>query len=105
MKECVVGDEAHFDILRELVQSVEDVTYNAIRTVAFSSTEGLTESELRARIDLIRQLLQERDGARAILSDYLAGNQGADSAMRALETLARQTGFYDQGKEGGEVSQ
>ena len=95
-----MGEEAHFDILRELVQSVENVTYNAIHTVAFTSTEGLTASELRARIHLIRQLLQERDGARAILSDYLAGNQGADSAMRALETLARQTGFYDENNEG-----
>jgi len=79
-----MGEEAHFDMLRELVQTVEDVTYQAIRTVADSSTEGLTESELRARLHLIRQLLQERDGARAVLSEYLAGNQGADSAMRAL---------------------
>jgi hypothetical protein len=100
-----MSDEARFDILRDLVQSVEDVTYKAIHTLAFTSTEGLNESELRARLDLIRQLLVERDGARTILSDYLAGNQGADSAMYALQTLARQTGYYNQGNEDKEGSE
>jgi hypothetical protein len=99
-----VGEEARFDILRELVQSIEDVTYKAIRTLAFASTDGLRESELRARLDLIRQLLRERDGARNILSEYMAGNQGAESALQALQTLAQQTGFYDQGNEGNEDS-
>ena len=92
-----MSEEARFDILRKLVQSVEDISYKAIREVAFSTTEGLNEAELRARLDLIRQLLLDRESARNILADYLAGNLGSDSVMDALEALARQTGFYDQG--------
>jgi hypothetical protein len=92
-----MSEEARFDILRKLVQSVEDISYQAIRELAFTTTEGLNEADLRARLDLIRQLLLDREGARNILADYLAGNRGLDSVMDALEALARQTGFYDQG--------
>jgi hypothetical protein len=94
-----MSEEASFDILRKLVQSVEDISYRAIRELAFTTTEGLNEAELRARLDLIRQLLLDRESARNILADYLAGNRGLDSVMGALEALARQTGFYDQGSE------
>jgi hypothetical protein len=94
-----MSEEASFDILRKLVQSVEDITYKAIRELALASTDGLSAAELRARLDLIRQLLLDRDGARNILAEYLAGNQGSDSVMDALESLARQTGYYDQSHE------
>ena len=79
---------------------VEDISYRAIQELAFTTTEGLNEAELRARLDLIRQLLLDRERARNILADYLAGNRGSDSVMGALEELARQTGFYDQGDDG-----
>lgn len=84
-------EEARFDAVREIVQEVENTSYEGIQQLAMASTEGLNEADLRGRLDIIRRLLVYRDGARDILSDCLTGNLEMNSALHALETLKYQS--------------
>jgi hypothetical protein len=68
-----MGDERYFDDVRELVQQVEEAAYQGIRRLASLPTAGVTEAELRERLESIRKCVEVRDGVRAIQSDLLAG--------------------------------